>query len=90
MILYAHGRIGWAVGLAAASCLTLIAPPKAFTYDCGSPSEGHCYAVAAWGEQPEYFAAYTDITQARLEAGEARGRRRTPPPEGPRRHPALI
>jgi hypothetical protein len=40
------------------------------TYSCGSPytngdsTQSHCYAIAGWQEQPQYFGAYTDILQA--------------------------
>ena len=36
------------------------------SYRCGDPSSDHCYGTALWQEQPEYFGAYTDVLQARL------------------------
>jgi len=36
---------------------------QASTYSCGDPSSGHCYGVAAWSEQPQYFGAYADILE---------------------------
>jgi hypothetical protein len=36
---------------------------QAANYNCGSPSSGHCYGVAQWQEQPQYFGAYADIVQ---------------------------
>src|SRR5579859_1234862 len=45
---------------------TVIAARTAGAYSCGNPSSGHCYGVTIWSEQPQYFGAYTDITQARL------------------------
>lgn len=35
-------------------------------YRCGDPNINHCYAVAFWEERPQYFGAYTDITQVAM------------------------
>jgi hypothetical protein len=48
------------IGLAAA--LWLVQPGDAVAqYDCGSVVTGHCYGVAIWEEQPQYYGAYADI-----------------------------
>jgi hypothetical protein len=39
---------------------------SAQTYTCGTPSEAHCYGTTNWQVEPEYFGAYTDITQSTL------------------------
>ena len=38
----------------------------AAVYACGNPGSGHCYGYTSWSEQPEYFGAYTDITQVAM------------------------
>src|SRR4051812_42386789 len=35
-------------------------------YKCGNPSDHHCYATVTWEERPQYFGAYTDITQVAM------------------------
>jgi hypothetical protein len=54
-------RVVWLVMLLALSEVS-----SAQTYPCGNPSSGHCYGVASWENEPEYFGAYTDITQSSL------------------------
>jgi hypothetical protein len=38
----------------------------AASYSCGNPSAGHCYGVARWQSETEYFGAYSDILQAAI------------------------
>jgi hypothetical protein len=40
--------------------LNRIALPS--NYNCG-PDVGHCYGVASWAEQPQYFGSYVDLLQ---------------------------
>jgi hypothetical protein len=49
----------------AAGCLLLMATTRltANDYKCGMY---HCYAVTSWEERPQYFGAYTDITQVAM------------------------
>lgn len=39
---------------------------SARAYSCGDPNSGHCYGVASWQEQPQYFGAYADILQVAM------------------------
>ena len=52
--------------LALIAALLFIRPALAVNYACGNPSSGHCYGVTQWTEKPEYFGAYTDITQVEM------------------------
>lgn len=52
------------IGLLSACVFLGLANPKpAAAFDCGAP---HCYGIASWSEQPEYFGAYTDATQVEM------------------------
>lgn len=57
-------KFGAIVG--ATLCLLFAPARTASAYSCGNPSSGHCYGVTSWSEHPEYFGAYSDITQAPL------------------------
>ncbi len=46
--------------------LLLFFSASVFAYSCGDPSSGHCYGTATWQEKPEYFGAYTDISQVSM------------------------
>lgn len=57
----------WKVALIA--CVAIGIGGQASAYSCGSPSSpGHCYGVASWQEQPQYFGAYSDIRIGNLTA----------------------
>ncbi|GAC1652996.1 MAG: hypothetical protein NVS9B15_13610 [Acidobacteriaceae bacterium] len=43
------------------------APVLAANYNCGDPSQNHCYGVTGWQEKPEYFGAYADISITTLD-----------------------
>lgn len=55
-------------GILACALLLMILSGSAMaqTYSCGTPTSGHCYGVAGWQEQPEYFGAYSDIMQVTM------------------------
>jgi len=48
------------------ACFSILIGARLFAYSCGNPSSGHCYGVASWQEQPEYFGAYADIQIGQL------------------------
>jgi hypothetical protein len=54
--------------IVAAGCSFLLAATRltANNYRCGDPSTNHCYARVLWEERPQYFGAYTDITQVAM------------------------
>jgi hypothetical protein len=53
--------------IVAAGCSLLIAVTTLpANYKCGDASNAHCYAIASWEERPQYFGAYTDITQVAM------------------------
>jgi hypothetical protein len=41
-------------------------PAVAGNYSCGDPNTGHCYGVAYWEEQTQYYGAYTDLLQVAM------------------------
>jgi hypothetical protein len=46
--------------------LLVLGTERASAYSCGNPSSGHCYGVTQWTEHPEYFGAYSDISQVSM------------------------
>jgi hypothetical protein len=38
----------------------------AYAYNCGNLSSGHCYGIARWTEQPQYFGTQVDITEVSM------------------------
>jgi hypothetical protein len=53
--------------IVAAGCSLLIAVTTLpANYKCGDASKDHCYANVTWEERPQYFGAYTDITQVAM------------------------
>ena len=54
--------------IVAAGCFLLMAATMltADNYKCGDPNDLHCYAKVTWQERPQYFGAYTDITQVAM------------------------
>lgn len=53
--------------IVAAGCSLLItATTLTAKYKCGDPSIDHCYGIVTWDERPQYFGAYTDITQVAM------------------------
>lgn len=54
----------WKIALI--TCVSFVIGGRAFAYSCGNPSSGHCYGVAGWQEQPQYFGAYADIQVGHL------------------------
>jgi hypothetical protein len=53
--------------LCAGVFLGLANPQPAAAYRCDTPwGTDHCYGTARWAEHPEYFGAYTDITQVEM------------------------
>lgn len=57
-------RLCFVLGLFVVGLISLTTAAGA--YSCGNPSAGHCYGIASWQEQPEYFGAYSDITQSAM------------------------
>jgi hypothetical protein len=57
--------------------LTLLVLPNRIAapsnYSCGNPSSGHCYGVATWQEQPQYFGSYVDLLQIAMNCASGCG-----------------